>query len=70
MKILENICIAVSGIILMITFMGICVERFQYIYDGFFNTYGLFMIIAVMGIMIIPYIVFYIQIFINNFKKR
>jgi len=70
MKVLENICVAVSSTIIIITIVGVLLERFQYIYDGFFNNNGIIFVIIGMAIMAIPYIVFYLQVAIDNLKRK
>lgn len=70
MKILENICVAISSTIIIITIVGVLLERFQYIYDGFFNNDGIIFVIIGIAIMAIPYIVFYLQIAIDNLRRK
>ena len=61
MKLLEKICLTIGGAIIFTFTIGILMEKFQYIYDGFFNTYGLIAVIIAIAILAIPYVVFYIR---------
>lgn len=61
MKLLENMCLTIAAVIIFTFTIGILLEKFQYIYDGFFNTYGLIAIIIAIAILAIPYVVFYIR---------
>ena len=66
----ENFFTLTSGFIIISTIVGIFLEKFQYIYDGFFNKYGIVFLIIGLIILGIPYFLKEITLWLLKMKKK